>query len=533
VLISPRWRKVFGDISETPLRTALAVVAMAAGAFGLGMVLTAYTVLTRELANTYRDTRPASAILIADRVDDSVVQAARQVPGVVDAEARPIIRGRVRVGKDLWVPLALFVVRDFNDLRMDIFKRDSGAWPPAEDGILLERSCLSVVQTAVARAAIGDSLTIKTTDGTEQSIKLEGTVHAAGLAPGWMDHVVYGFVSWKSVVRSGESESAVLRIVVDSSVRNEAHVLEIANLVKAPLLQMGHTVTRVEIAPMGRHPHADQMDTFLYLLGAFGALTFALSVVMVASMIHALLAEQVKQVGVMKTIGATTLQITGMYLGQVSILAVISLCLGMPLALSAGRAYARFAATMLNATIRDENVPPWVMAIQIAVGVIVPILVSLGPTCRASRITVHEALNALASRRLFGERRFDHSLARIHWLPRPLMLSLRSTFHRRGRLILTVSTLAMGGAVFVSALNVSGAWNRTLADDAATRPYDIELRLSRNYPTPRVSEALAAVPEVERFEFWNEHSAYIQPGGGLPATIDLYSGPRISDQAIS
>ena len=65
-MIAPRWRKVFRDIAGTPLRTSLAVAAMAAGAFGVSMILTSYSILTRELKTTYTDTRPASAILILE-----------------------------------------------------------------------------------------------------------------------------------------------------------------------------------------------------------------------------------------------------------------------------------------------------------------------------------------------------------------------------------------------------------------------------------------------------------------------------------
>src|SRR5438270_11512966 len=139
-MIAPRWRKVVRDIAGTPLRTALAIAAMAAGAFGIGTILTSYSILNRELKTTYADTRPASAILILDgAVTDALVETARRVPGVADAEARPVIEGRIRIGNDQWLPLTLFVIRDFRDVRMD---RITGAVPIAADEILIEQSSL-------------------------------------------------------------------------------------------------------------------------------------------------------------------------------------------------------------------------------------------------------------------------------------------------------------------------------------------------------------------------------------------------------
>ena len=76
------------------------------------------------------------------------------------------------------------------------------------------------------------------------------------------------------------------------------------------------------------------MDTFRFLLGAFGALTFLLGAALTASTTHALLIKQARQVGVMKTIGASSGQIATLYLAQVAILATAALAIGMPLTFS-------------------------------------------------------------------------------------------------------------------------------------------------------------------------------------------------------
>jgi len=498
-VIAPRWRKVLRDIAGTPLRTALAVVAMAAGAFGVSMILTSYSILTRELKTMYTDTRPASAILVLDGlVTDSLVDTARRVAGVNDAEARPVIYARLRVGQDQWLPLMLFVVRDFRNVRMD---RVTGATPIADDEILIEQSSLGITH-----ANIGDRVIVRMVDHGERPIRIAGTVHAAGLAPGWMEHAATGFVTWSSVLRAADVESQQLRILVSGDRLDERHIREVARRVE---LAINRNVTRIGIPTPGRHPHAAQMDTFLFLLGAFGALTFALSAVLVANMIHALLVEQLRQAAVMKTLGASTRQIASLYLGQVSILAVAALALGIPIGISAGRAYARFCASMLNATITNAMPPLWIIASEVAAGIIVPLLVALGPVWRVSRISIHEAFSNDAGRRPFGTRAFDRWLARITWLPRPMMLSLRTTFHRRGRLILTVATLAAGGAAFIAALNVSAAWTRTLDADARARRFDVQAGLSRAYPIADVAQALAKVPDVAHAEYWAEAGAML------------------------
>ena len=376
--------------------------------------------------------------------------------------------------------------------------RIKGAIPIAADEILIEQSSLGITH-----ANVGDHIIVRTSDRGERALRIAGTVHAAGLAPGWMEHAATGFVAWNSVLRAGV-ESQQLRILVTGNRLDERHIRDVAKRVEHAIKQK---VTRIEVPTPGRHPHAAQMDTFLFLLGAFGALTFALSAVLVANMIHALLVEQLRQAAIMKTLGASTMTIASLYLGLVSMLAIAALAIGIPSGISAGGAYARFCASMLNATITNAMPPLWVIVIEIVAGIAVPLLVALGPVWRVSRISIHEALSNGVALRAFGTRPFDRWLARMQWLPRPLMLSLRTAFHRRGRLILTVATLAAGGAAFIAALNVSAAWTRTLDADARARRFDVQAMFEHPYPIARVAQALAAVPEVEHAEYWIESRA--------------------------
>jgi putative ABC transport system permease protein len=520
-VIAPRWRKVVRDIFERPGRSILAVIAMTAGVFALGTIVFEQAFLRPVLTTMYGNTHPASATVFTDSVDDALIDSVRSVPGVADAEARPVLLARARAGQDEWVPAILYVIRDFEHQRLDFFKRDDGAWPPGIGDVLLERSAV-----AVAKALRGANLTVRTAGGDEQVLNFAGTVHAAGLAPAWMEHVVYGFVPWNSKARGdGSAESAQIRFIVAQHPMDEGHIREVADRVKAMLEREHHEVSRVDVPIPGRHPHADQMDTFLYLLGSFGILSFLLSAVLVASMIHALLIEQLRQVGMMKAIGATTRQIAGIYLAQVAVLATMALAIGVPLAFFAGRAYARFSAGILNADVTRSPFPVGALVAIAVVGIVVPLAVALGPVLRASRITVHQALNDDLGPRPFGSRRLEQWLAAIAWIPRPLMLSLRTTFLRRGRLALTVIMLALGGAVFMSALNVSGAWNRAVVKDFRMRRYDLSVRFAEAQPIDVIDAALKRMSSVVNAEYWPGAAPYlIGPTGAAGSTVAM-AGP--------
>ncbi|TMQ73521.1 MAG: FtsX-like permease family protein [Candidatus Eisenbacteria bacterium] len=530
-MIAPRWRKVLRDTFGQRGRSLLAVLAMAAGVFEITTMVHEYALLEPALHGMYARTRPASATLLVDRVSDALVDSVRCMPGVGDAEARPVIVARVRVGPDEWVPARLQVVRDFGAQRLDTFEPDHGAWPPGPDDVLLERTALRV-----AKVGIGATLALRIEGTADRSVRVAGTVHAAGLPPAWMEHMVPGFVAWNSSLREGGVESAQIRMVVADHPLEEGHIREVADSVRTRLERLGHTVTRVTVPPPGRHPHADQMEAFLFLLLAFGILSFALSAVLVASMMHALMAEQVRQVGMMKAIGATDRQVAGLYLGQIALLAAGALIVGVPPGLLAGRTFAVFAAGVLNTDVSGAPFPLWGVAVVAFIGFVVPPLVALGPVRRAARIPVREALADDPPAPRLGGRRM-RGLEGLAWLPRPLRLTLRATFSRRLRLALTVGMLAVGGATFMSALNVSSAWLRAVNDDFGRRHYDLAVGLDQPQPVAAVAAALAAVPEVERAEYWPAASPYlVGPGGVATRTVSLVGpdpGSRLLDLALA
>ena len=515
-MTGPRARKVFRDLWNHRGRSALAVLAMAAGVFQIGAMLYKHALLQPELEGMYGRTHPSSATLVLDHVTDALIDSVKTVPGVAAAEARPVVLARVRVGEDEWMPALLYVVRDFDHQAMDTFVPDRGAWPPASGEVLIERSALKlegVAELDTMALAIG---------GEELPLRIAGTVHAVGLAPAWMEHMIPGFVTWDSPARI--AETAQLRIVTDHPLE-EGYIREVADSVKTMLERGGHTVTRIDVPTPGKHPHAAQMAAFLYLLLAFGILSFALSTLMVAGMIHALMSEQVKQVAMMKAIGATSRQIAGIYLAEVGILAALALVIGIPLGLLAGRAYAEFAAGILNADITRAPFPTGLVIAEVIAGILIPMLVALGPVLRAAKISVHEALNADAPARPFGMRRSDRWLTGLAWLPRPLALSLRTTFVRPGRLALTIFTLAAGGAVFISALNVSGAWTRAVDDDFDRRRYDLTVVLAEPEPLERWDAVLTHVDGVTHAEYWAGASPYLIEKNGVAGGSVSLIGP--------
>lgn len=529
--MAPRWRKVTADITARPGRSALAVVAMTIGVSALGTLAFKNALVRPILASMHGATQPASAVFYVDAVDDSLVAVVNRVPGVGAAEARPLIMARVRVGEagdEEWVPAALYVIRDFEAQQINVFDREDGAWPPGSDEILLEREAVKV-----ARCDRDDELVLRIPGANQSTLRFTGTVHAPGLAPAWMEHMVYGFIRWDSRVRDSEHrESAQLLIRVAEHALELGHITEVADRVQAEIEAQGYSVRRRDIPTPGRHPHADQMDTFLYLLGTFALLAFALSVALVASMIHTLQSEQVKQIGMMKAIGATRAQVAAIYLVHVGLLAGMALCLGVPIAWFAGSAYARFAAGILNADASHSPFPfPTLIALCV-IGLLVPMLAALTPVWRGSRVSVREALADVADSHVFGSAQIERWLTHTARLPRLFALVLRNALACRGRIALTVGMLGLGGAMFMAAVNVSSAWTRAATRAFERVRYDLLVQFPEPRPVAELDSVFGALPSIASAEYWPSQKAFLIGASGAPGRELTLLGVDPSSQLL-
>ncbi len=187
-------------------------------------------------------------------------------------------------------------------------------------------------------------------------------------------------------------------------------------------------------------------------------------------------------------------------------LGLAGLAIGLPLAIIAGRIYAEFAASMLNFEIFSYAIPHQYLLLQIVIGLLVPLVAASFPILRGSRISVREAISDYGIQQKSKEATsFIHLLRKI--TNRPFILSLRNTFRQQGRLILTLGTLALGGAGFIVAMNVSASMNYSVDSKFDAQKYDIQMTFARLYPEREIETLAKSVTGVKDVETWG--STYI------------------------
>ncbi|MBX7183515.1 MAG: ABC transporter permease [Vicinamibacteria bacterium] len=497
--MSTLWRKVLRDFWEEKTRSLLVVAAIALGIAAFSAVLSSYAILNRELNQGYLATNPASATLRLDAIDEALLKDVAALPGVGAAEARRVASGRIKSGPAQWRTLMLFVVRDYAAMRVGTIAHEAGAWPPGKGEILIERDAFQV-----AKARIGDAVTVKTPGGDYQTLRVTGGVHDVGQAQARMENVVYGYITLDTLALLGEPPVLDrLEILVSQDRFDRARIADVAGRVKAFLEARGHAVRRVDIPEPGKHPHADLMGMLLLAISTFGLLVLALSGVLVVNLLTALMASQVRQIGMMKAVGATRGQIARIYLGQAGLLGVAAVILALPLGMLGARALCRYLAVFLNFDVTSFAVPFWVYALVALVGLVTPLLAAAYPVAKGSALTVSAALADFGVvDRGFGTDPLDRALAGLSGLARPVLFAIRNSFRRRTRLALTLLTLSVSGLFFMSALNVRASMINTIDRLFGARKFDLSINLGAMVPVESMRSAVARTPGARVCEGW-------------------------------
>lgn len=528
-MITPRWRKVFRDVWANKTRTIIVLLSIAVGVSAIGMVMGSQSIVERDLPEAYSAVNPASGTLFAlNTFDDNMIEAIRAMPEVGEAEGRRFVVVRFQTENGDWFNLQLYAIPNFDDIGINKITSERGEFPPGERRILIERASLSP-SLGLDGVDVGDILKIEPPDGREREIEVSGIVHDLSQLPAFIAGNGYGYITYDTLEWLGEPRDFNQVVyVVEENKFDQDHVEYVGRLIEDRLEKSGILVIFTLIFEPGKHPAQNFLDAFSLVLGAVGFLALGLSSFLIINILSAILAQQVRQIGIMKSIGARTGQVTWMYFVLVFIFGVMAVLIAIPAGAIGGTALASLFANLLNFNVGNINFQPNVVLIQIAIGLSVPLLAAIFPIVRGVRVTVREAISEQGlGKGQFGTGlvdRFVVGLRSVVPMQRPAQISIRNTFRRKGRLALTLITLSLATAIFIGILSVRASLLQTLDDALNFFDYDVQVQFSRPYRTERIQRAIADLDGVEIVETWGFTSTRRKrPNGTESDTIIVYA----------
>lgn len=529
-MLDARSRKTWRDLWQHRARSGLVVLAVALGLTAAGTILNAWALVERATDLGYRASQPVSATLLLDRADARALALAQALPDIAAARLRRSVMAAVQANGRA----RNAVVVAFDDFqRIDIGRLQPAA-SPTDGGLWMERSSLDF-----SGAGVGEPVSLRLAGGETQSLAIQGLVRDVSQAPGWMENLVYLYGSEATLTGLGAPAGFnELQVRVRDEHATRADVRRIAEALKATLSSAGYRVNGVDVPEPGQHIHAAQMDSLLMTQGAFGLLALLACGFLVVNLVAAMLAGQTREIAVMKVLGGSPGQIGAMVLAQAGALGLLASAIAVPAALWLGRVYGGLKAELLNFPLAGIATPAWAVALQLAVGVALPLAAAALPVRAALRRPVGEALRDIGITRDGQALSLQRGALAARLVPhlggwaRPLLLSVGNAFRRRQRMLLTVLALASGGAVYLGAANLRSAVQGSVDDLFNAQRYQVQLRVGAPTPAPRLEALAANVPGVAAAEAWRSMRAtgLAEPVTllGLPAGSRLLT-PRLLD----
>jgi putative ABC transport system permease protein len=422
----------------------------------------------------------------------------RHVRGVRALEARTIFETRMKVGARRQDVL-LVGVPSFVDQPVDAVERLSGSWPAAGQALL---------DPAASRHGRWDGHT----GSTATLIDASGRLRRLGIV---------GNGQSLQFTAAGEGDDAVVLYAPEQDVRAIAglrgsNALDL-HLVSTDRISARATLHRVQaklnaivqrnafsdlpaIRAHGTWPGqqgADNFETFLVIVAFVGLLSAGF---LIANTMSTLVAEQRRDIGVLRALGGRRRQVRGVYLRTAVVYGAIGGLLGAALAVLLGNWLSRYFGSQFFGVTPSWRVPPWLVATSLAVGVLVSVAAALPSLRRAGRVTVREALDD-AAHSVHGTGALEHSLERAP-LSTTTKAGIRNVRRNGRRSIATIAQIAMAVGIMLSFL----ALGKTVVDvtnqtwDRYSTDLSVRLDTTAKALTARTRAAIAAMANVARIE---------------------------------
>ncbi len=525
-MIRPRWRKVLSDLWDNKGRTFLVIISIAVGVFSVGMIAGAYGIISEDMSSSYAASKPANIELRTAPFDEDFVETVRRLPGVKDAEGRGILNVRLRTGADEWTGLDLVALPDV-DNNINLLLPLDGASRPADREVIIERNVMKKID-----ADIGDLLEFRLPDGTVKYMPFVGVVQDQTIGAGNYLATPTGFITFDTLEWLRQPrEFKRLLVTVSEKPNNLSYIQKVSSEITDKLEQSGREVYWSQLLKSDEHPMASSVQAILGVLGLLGVLIVFLSSSLIANTLSALVNQHMRVIGVMKLIGARSSQIFGMYMALILAFGLIALMIAIPLGGRAAYAISKMIADQMNFVLKDYRLIPMAVVLQTGIALAVPLIAGFIPVIIGSRITVQKAISGYG----LGGGQTDSSgvnrvVEKIRWVSRPLLISIRNTFRRKGRLSLTLFTLTLGGAIFIAVFNVQASLERYVEQVGKYFLADVNLRFDRAYRIDEIAQYALEVPGVQGVEGWAFASGEILRTDGLGGdNLQILAPPADSD----
>jgi len=482
-------RKSWHDIARRRARSVFTVITVAVAVAGLSLFamppLMDRAMGDRIAEDQLHDIRLFTDDVVLDGADRAAIE---EIPGVSALETRTVFSTRVHVGdrrEDAW----LIGVGSFDDQAVNIVAVDDGN-PPFDAEVVTDGQN---ARSGRFSESVGAEIELEDDTG----VPVPFTVSGRGDSLEFSQIAAERVVLYATQDTVDELAGTVGVNSIELTVDDPEEASRVADVLRSELLERHPDIVFTELPDVraaGTWPGQDIFDNFsaLFYVGAVLALISAL--ILISNTMTTMIAEQRREIAMMKAIGARRRQITRSYLRTSIMLGGAGALLGTVV----GVPFANMLLEVIGGRFFGID-PTWgvsvpVVVIGFAIGLLGTVLATLPALRRAARISVREGLEAGSVQTTTSP--VDRALHRLP-LPHDPRIGVRNVTRRKGRALGTMIQvgLAVGIALGFLALGVTVAketanvWDSMSWDAIVIQRTDVDL-------DTRAGETLASIDGV-------------------------------------
>lgn len=490
--------KAWTDLSRRPARAVLTALtlALAVASFGiLALPSLMEQAMTTEVANArlYDLAVPVHDVALSP----AETQSLAKLPNVTGLTARDLFSTTALIGSQR-VSTEVWGVPNFADQPVD---RVTTNTLPGPGEVLVD---VQDSKRGISSATTGDRVRVQTADGSFRLVEVAGSGRDIALDQDTQTNRLVLYAAQRTVQHLGGFNGVnYLEFRLQDPTQPAANrtIAAIRSVLsKAPSRTSFSNVPTVR-AP-GDWPGKtvfDQRTKILIILIVLAVLSAAL---LLANTIRTMMAEQTREIGVMRSIGAGRREIRSLYMRTAVLLGVLGSIVGVVLGIGMAYALVYLFAGMFWGVDPSFAVDWPVVVASALAGVVLAVFIAEVTIGRALRTPVRQALEDEGLVAGFGSNRLDRLLLHLRGLPPPMLIGVRNIGRQRARSITTIVQIALAVATLLALLSLALAVSEVTDQSWNVLDYDITLSAQPggHFFDPAIVNTVRAQPGVSGIE---------------------------------
>jgi putative ABC transport system permease protein len=490
-------KKLLKDFRLQKGKFILCVLAATISAWGISAVIYSSLMSDRDFKENYSKSNPVDFILTLKNPTDTLINKLKANADIKGLERREVLMGQIKNSGGNRMSCMLFAAEDLQ--HKNISKFDILEGHADSNSIFIEKNSKGFLKTEERQEIIfaGDTLQFNSA----------GFVHDPGMPPSQMEGTVYLYTDIKNFEKYLSKSDQRFLFSVKKEDPTGADLKEISDRVVKEVEQNRGTVSSINIPPPGEHPHQNIVDGISLLQKSFGGILSLLGITLLSLILLTWLYPQISDIGVMKTIGASTRKVFLGYLTILLMIIIVGLAIGLPLGYQTAKFYNKFIAMFQNFEVVKRPLPLLSNLLVIIPAIIIPLLFCIIPLLKTTGTSIQSALNKIFYTPHKGIFKITQRLIKSTGKK----YGVNNLFRSNQRTSLLILLLMVGIGLLLSSANIKYSINKDFDNYFKTSNYDIIITLKDSVQGNL--SYIEKLPFVEEVSYVKRKSVVFQAAG--------------------